>query len=266
MATPKGVVTGLNHVKDISQGVMIPCKVILPWSCCSSERGNQVFWTKDSWLCWSPGSPVKMLMRSIWMLDLAGPDCQLIWRPLGFFFMHFALSLFACTSGKGFRCFLSSCFLPSTRPYCWFWEWHWWTVLPALLAGGLSVMTCHEGRGALKALKLLRSVKEKKQTIEENHREFSLSWRTSCLSEHNYFAGPFLPPLKTLSLIQVHSQWFISIWTCSSGQILGHGTKAMQRGISLEKLLRVSASLVHFGMWPCAGTHPLSSCLFHVCL
>lgn len=77
------------------------------------------------------------------------------------FFMHFALSLFACTSGKGFRCFLSSCFLPCTRPYCWFWEWHWWTVLPALLAGGLSVMTCHEGRGALKALKLLRSVKEK---------------------------------------------------------------------------------------------------------
>lgn len=117
------------------------------------------------------------------------------------FFMCFALSLFACTSGKGFRCFLSSCFLPSTRPYCWFWEWHWWTVLPTLLAGGLSVMTCHEGREALKALKLLRSVKEKNQTIEENHREFSLSWRTSCLSEHNYFAGPFLPPLKTLSLI-----------------------------------------------------------------
>lgn len=40
----------------------------------------------------------------------------------------------------------------------------------------------------------------------------------------------------------------------------------MQRGISLEEFLRISDSLMHFGMWSCAGTGSPSSYLFHLCL
>lgn len=34
----------------------------------------------------------------------------------------------------------------SQGPCCGFWEWHWWTVLPGLLGGGLWEITYHEGR------------------------------------------------------------------------------------------------------------------------
>lgn len=60
-------------------------------------------------------------------------------------------------------------------------------------------------KGARKALKIEMSEKNPK-AIEENHQEFSLSCRTSCLSENHYFAGPFLRSLKILFLVHVHSQ------------------------------------------------------------
>lgn len=104
------------------------------------------------------------------------------------------------------------------------------------------------GKGAWKALKILRSVKKTQKSSRKTIKNF-LSCRTSRLSEYHYFAGPFLPPLKILSLVQVRSQWFICIWTCSSGQTLGHRRKAMQRGISLEELLRISGYLMHFCVW-----------------
>lgn len=121
---------------------------------------------------------------------------------------------------------------------------HWWTVLPAHLYWRI-LMTCHESTRALKAPKLWRSVK--KNNGEKKHQEFSLSTRTSFLSEHHY--GLFLMPplasaLKLISLFLAHSKWFINISNCSLGQVLGHRGESMQRGWEILPWSKCPAALI----------------------
>lgn len=186
-------------------------------------------------------------------------------------FMHDGLSLFACMSGIGFRCFLSSCFFSLHVSFpvvgsesgidgqccllSWLEDSQFWHTMRE---GGTESPEDFEVR-----------VKKPRNHRGKPPRIFSLL-QNKLLIRIPLFCQTFPATSENSFWFRVigqgHSQWFICFWTCSLGHTSGHRKKAMQRGISLEELLGIYGYLMHLGMWLCAGTGPLSSCLFYSCL